>query len=482
MNNLLYNRHRDLGTYANRLHQRVRGIASLPEDKVLERIGELLRILKDPGNIPGDVWRFRDSAYVKAALEASVTIEAIGEVSKLVLKFSSVRDLVALHVDQIVAWIRHFYWSQVRSFSDPIYKDDDGRQRLIGGLSRAFNAIKALQPFDSNFSQFHPQIQSSLDIICGLWLEEDVQNYNPSSSELLWHILPAAEVQMKDALVISANGDADRVANVAILKLRLEMKKTSPKSTHLMLHFVNAVMLAHGDHPVSSSLHDHKIFSTFAKCIRILTRLPDGNYPSLTIACARYFMVFEPLILRDTRNGTLALKQNIRFGLLGSIAHLRISYTGSTANRAIMPLIRNTLLFISHGLKSLAICSETLKTLKELPLHAFQADANYPEWDVWNQLMVSIMAHSFFMKHCMLILADEKETRDLCSNVRFSLLGYKMHNQIYLACSTVPSAVFEKLFMEMCRVFGHKVLLRRMPNGRLEEWTQRRVCVLSGEK
>lgn len=478
------NNPRDLNSHGNRLHQRVRGrIASLPEGKVLERIEELLHTLKDPSDIPVDVWRFRDSAYAKAVLDASKTIDAVGEVSKLVLTFSSVRDLVSLHADQIVAWIRHFYWSQVRSFSDPIYKDEDGRQSLIKGLSRALNAIKALQPFDSSFSQLHPEIQSSLDIISGLWLEEDVQNYNPSASELLWHILPAAEVQMKDALVISANGDADRVANVAILKLRLEMKKASPKSAHLMLHFVNAVMLAHGDHPVSSSLHDHQIFSTFAKCIRLLTRLPDGNYPSLTIACARYFMVLEPLILRDARNGTLALKQNIRFGLLGSIAHLRISYTGNTANQAIMPLIRNTLLFISHGLKSLAVCSETLKALKELPLHAFQADANiYPEWDVWNQLMVSIMAHSFFMKHCMLILVDEKETRDLCSNVRFSLLGYNMHNQIYLACSTVPSAVFEKLFMEMCRVFGHKVLLRRMPNGRLEEWTQRSVCVLSGEK
>lgn len=389
-----------LRTSAILLARRVQGIESFPEHKMLKTLEDLFRILRDPdtGN------------RMIAPVEAAITLQAVGDAVDSIVKKPSLKALVIINKGRLLAWIHHFYWSKIRRLSDPIHSNKDDQQMFIKNMSATLYAI-----FFPDYGHELNEIQANYEVVSGLWLAEDAQhpiNSIPFASKLLSHFLfvygTRKDTALVEELVRSAGGDAGKVARVAITNLRRAMKEAPHNRWPITMHFLIVTGLASGrTHEISNSLHEHELFTTISKCIRILTFVPitTGNSVeehAFMTAFGKYALVFREMILGDADNGTRALRQCIRYGALEGMAQYLIMHDG-TEHAPFATAVESTLSFLTPSLGIRTVCIEALDAFKKLPLLVFSRDSpRSPRWKLWRTFVNATMVHSVFAKLVMM--------------------------------------------------------------------------------
>lgn len=406
-----------------------------------------------------------------------MTLQAVGEVAYRIRTFPSLSNLISSNVDLLMSWIRYFYWAKIRNVTNPIRLNRDDKQRLIKTLSAAILAISYTHP---NHKEHHPEVKLSYDIISYLWLEEDIRNpinVNPYASEILWTLLertPDGHLEFVETLNRTAGGNSDRVADIAITRLRQAMKEAPDDLTPILMHLINAIMLSFGrDHAISHSMHEHQIFTTFSKCMRHLAQtIDDAEGNEFRIACAHYYRLLLRMVLRDSEDRRRALRQCIRYGMLDGIAQLLLQVqNGQNLEDTITVSLANTFALLNIAVMNARVCVDISDAFERLPVTVFSDGMkSSPELNAWRRFMNDVAVKSVFVKFEALSRAEGKANGP-CFYVRIPL-ACKSTMSLYSAWTTVQNPILEALPKKMRGMQGRPLLLNSMSGKWLEERSQ----------
>lgn len=328
----------------------------VPSKEALRKLEEIFSILVDPEKIFDD----DDPKYFGAPIAASLALQTVSGIADQIHDSPALSALVSSNSGILMAWARYFYQTELLyDHSCPLLGDDDNKQKWIKKISSTILAISYTYP---DKKEHHPLVRSNYELISYLWLEEDTQN--PFSSDApasvaLWNILHRTckvSPELMQALLSSANGDADYVSDLAITRLRKAMKENLDDRKLILIHLCNAIMLSLGrNHEISLSMRRHQIFTTFSKCLRLLSR-PSNKLQSagwlFNTASSLYYTGFFRMIVKDAENGTRALRQCIQYGLLDGIAQLLIEIRlGKTLDDTLTAGLIKTFALLHMGLQ-----------------------------------------------------------------------------------------------------------------------------------
>lgn len=430
----------------------------------MEKLEELFYILVDPYEAPDrNDWRYTD-----APITASVILQAVGDVAYRIRAFPPLSNLISSNVDLLMSWIRYFYWAKIRNVTDPIRLDRVDKQRLVKNLSTAILAVYHTHP---NRKEHHPEVKANYDIISYLWLEEDIRypmNANPYASELILTLLervPEGHLDFVEALNMAAGGNSDRVADIAITKLRKAMKEAPDDVNPLLVHLINAIMLSFGrKHAISHSMHEHQIFTTFSKCMRHLARTTDDAEGSeFRIACDHYYRLMQRMILKDAKDPIRALRQCIRYGMLDGIAEILLQiHNGKKMEDTITIGLAYTFSLLNVALMNARVCVTISSAFERLPVTVFSVKTNNtPMWNVWRKYVDDLTVMNVFVKLDALCRSSERIV-DPCFYVR-PLSYLQIHNVVVLNFETVQKTGLDAFPKKMRRMQGCLLLFNSMP-------------------
>lgn len=433
-----------LKAYSERLSRRIEYISSYPEFKMLKTFKDLFHCLGDPDT----------DNRLTAPLQARIVFQAVATAINQIVNTPSLKSLLTANKGRILAWIYYFYWSKTRWLTDPDYSDKDDQQAMIYSMSTTIYAI-----YTHEFVSLKDDgLPSIYEVISGLWIAEDTRhamNRLPYASKIL-SVLFCANRPPPDAfleaLLRSANGDADKVAQIAITKLRSTMKEAPDDRWPIAMHFVIVAGLACGRrHDICVSLHEHEIFTTMSKCVRLLADLSDTRGTSeehaFMFAFGTYVSVLTRMIAEDAENGTRALKQCIRYGALDSIERYLIICNEIVDDPFASPL-EYTLSYLISSLGIRTVCLEAIDAFTRLPLSAFSfgtPEPKSPRRKLWQQFVTAVMSQSAFVRFAELSSSHKRPTRELCSYVSMSTFRHLT----YLTPSLVQARVRRGCFTSM---------------------------------
>lgn len=423
-------------SYANQLSLRVHGIASLSEHEIVRRLRGLFLILVDPDDMPDDKSHRR---FLNATATAASSLEAVGEVGIHFYRFPILVELVCSNMYRLLPWVQYFYRTKIRNRLDPIHSNEDDKQTLIRNLSTVLHAILLKSALVGGV---HLQLAANYDIISGLWLEEDVQHpihtRNEHDGALISEILRGLFRTTKstgsviEALVHSADGDAERVARVARNKLRLAMKSHSKGLPIRPHHYIAFMLFIHDDNAfkdnLRASFHQHEMHTSFAKAMRLMSDQVSADTkiegPGFGASCDIYFGNFNIRMVKEAGDGTRVLRQCIRYGALDGLVQL-LKLHDTKADRHIgMPVLKNVfdLLYFGLGVRSVCVdiqdAFKRLSPLKEMPLS--------PGRKEWKRFTDAVLLQSVILHIMNRHTADIMEPMGFCSHVRIYLLFVKV--------------------------------------------------------
>lgn len=399
-----------------RLIRRVENIASFPKLKMLRTLGDFINGLGGPDN--------DNRMSTQREMEAFIALQAVGEAVDTITKDASMKALVNNKREQLIAWVHYFYKSRVQKFTNLSGSIKDGEQITIKNLSATLFATF----FPLGSRNMKTQIKSSYEVISGLWLAEDAQhpaNVYPYASKILSQLLHRAgkDIALKEALLRSANGDADLVAQAAIGKLRKAMIEVPEERWPIAMHSIIVTSLASGRrNEIFASLHKHEIFTTTSKSIRLLSSLPSTTSSverqAFEDAFGLYASVFADMITSDAENGTRALKQCIRYGALNGITEYLVLHSDGITGGPLASPVSRTISFLTSYLGIRTISIETINAFKTLPSLAKSMEGPSPTHKIWKEFVDTVMIHTVFVKLADIAISLEKPIREVCFHVR----------------------------------------------------------------
>lgn len=412
-------------SYANQLALRVQGIASVPEREMLSRLKYLFRCLVDPGSMSDG-----DGRFVNATATAALSLEAVGEIGVHFPRRPALKHLVVSNLDRLIPWVQYFYRAKIRNVLDPIHTEEDGKQMLIRNMSAVFLAIET--PKDGK-GPLPPHIESNYDVITGLWFEEDAQHpintrntlSQAFASQLLCNIFTGCSsyfnAPLMQSFIKSADGDVDRVANITLSKLRQALKaKPCRRYSITQLHFIATVLAADREHVFTRSFQQHQVFTTFAKCVRLLSDIPApanfGDKKFFDMTCDCYFRILPTMLLSYAENNTRALRQSVRYGALEGVAQMLVTESSTAMQDPEVSILKDTfnLLQISLGIRS--VCVDVQRAFKRLP--PLVEIPKSPGRKLWKQFTEQVMIQSVFLKVVKQLNARRMKAGHTCSHVR----------------------------------------------------------------
>lgn len=422
----------DPASYATQLALRVHDIASLPQPEIIRRLRSLIRSLVSPDSIPDSDSR----RHLNAIATAAITLEAVGELSRRFYPYGKLRNLVITYVDHLIPWVRHFYATKIRDRLDPIHTNEDKKQKMIRNLS---SVLFVMILSDPTAPVIHPKLAPNFDILCGLWFEEDAQHpinmediRAPAlASETIWMLFGRTTelAGIIEALVHSADEDTDRVAITAVEKLRQAMKAPASKRFSIIRHQVIALILAdYPAHAFKGSLKasfqriEPDLFTVlFAKGIRLLSdqTLVDARQkrPGFTILCSYYLPNIHIRRIVAAENGTRALRQCIRYGVLDGMVELFMQHDGNISESSFdFSTLRDTFAVLHYGLGVRSICVEIQNTFKRLIPYLEMPKS--PGRKEWKRFTDAVMVQSVYLNFTTRNFAINGEGLAYCHHVR----------------------------------------------------------------